>query len=259
MPRDVTWPGAERCAVGDIEFQTLPEDILDSDRKGGFSMKGADFLLLKVRPLVQRYIDLVQELEPRSIFELGIFEGGSTAFLYELAQPQRMVAVDQQEPKNPALREHIARHGLSDRLRMHADVDQADRGRLVALVQDAFGDEPLDLVIDDCSHLYEPTRASFNEIFPRLRPGGVYMIEDWPWAHTAVGSEHPEGMWPDETPLSRLVFELVLALPSLPGLITGIDVDRYVVTVRRGPAEVDRAGFDIAAASNPRGRDMLAA
>ena len=39
--------------------------------------------------------------------------------------------------------------------------------------------EPLDLVIDDASHLYGPTMASFEVLFPRLRPGGLYVIEDW--------------------------------------------------------------------------------
>jgi predicted methyltransferase len=38
-------------------------------------------------------------------------------------------------------------------------------------------DQLLDLVVDDTSHL-GPTRASFNTLFPRLRPGGVYVIED---------------------------------------------------------------------------------
>jgi hypothetical protein len=60
-----------------------------------------------------------------------------------------------------------------------------------------FDGGPLDLVVDDCSHLYEPTRASFNELFPRLRPGGAYVIEDWVWAHTPLDSEHPEGLLPN--------------------------------------------------------------
>jgi hypothetical protein len=42
---------------------------------------------------------------------------------------------------------------------------------------------PLDLVIDDASHIYGPTKASFQALFPLLRPGGLYLIEDWAWAH----------------------------------------------------------------------------
>ena len=33
-------------------------------------------------------------------------------------------------------------------------------------MEENFSGEDLDLVIDDCSHLYEETRASFNELFP---------------------------------------------------------------------------------------------
>ena len=41
----------------------------------------------------------------------------------------------------------------------------------------------LDLVIDDGSHLAEPTRTSFDTLFPLLAPGGFYIIEDWAWEH----------------------------------------------------------------------------
>ena len=66
-------------------------------------------------------------------------------------------------------------------MHIHTDVDQSDRGHLAKIADEAFGDAPLDLVVDDCSHQYEATRASFNELFPRLRAGGLYTIEDWDW------------------------------------------------------------------------------
>lgn len=112
--------------------------------------------------------------------------------------------------------------------------------------------------MDDCSHRYEATRASFNELFPRLRPGGLFVIEDWPWAHAHLGVEPLEGLFPDQVPLTRLVFELVLALPSVPGLIADLTIDPVAVVVRRGDATADPDGFDIAACSNPRGRELLA-
>jgi hypothetical protein len=111
--------------------------------------------------------------------------------------------------------------------------------------------------VDDCSHLYEPTRASFNELFPRLRPGGVYLMEDWRWAHEAVDLEG-DGFWPDETPLTRLVFEIVLAVPSVPGLIADVSIDADLVQIRRGEATADPRGFDITQCCKPRGRQLLA-
>jgi hypothetical protein len=73
----------------------------------------------------------------------------------------------------------------------------------------------LDLVLDDCSHLYEPTRASFNEPFPRLRPRGAYVIEDRQSAHPTVGSESSEGLFPGHLPLTRLLFQIVLAVAGI--------------------------------------------
>ena len=158
----------------------------------------------------------------------------------------------------PALAEFVAREGLAEELRVHTDVDQSDRGRLAAIVDDVFGDEPLDLVVDDCSHLYEQTRASFNELFPRLRPGGLYTIEDWRWAHSELGAEPVEGMWPDETPLTRLIFELLLAIPAAPGLIADVNVQLRTVEVRRGDAAADPGGFQISELTGARGSRLLA-
>jgi demethylmacrocin O-methyltransferase len=60
--------------------------------------------------------------------------------------------------------------------------DQSDPAFLTGLA-DRIG--PLDIVVDDGSHLSDHVISSFTALFPRLRPGGQYVIEDlqssyWP-------------------------------------------------------------------------------
>ena len=219
--------------------------------------KDADFLIVKRRPGVERYVRLIEELRPKRIFELGIFQGGSTALLAELARPQRLVAIDKRAVPG-RVEEYAARRGPPRRPPDVRGLNQADRGRLAAIVEESFSGEELDLVIDDCSHLYEETRASFNELFPRLRPGGVFVIEDWPWAHTPGELAGLEEFYTDQLPLTRLILELVLALPRAPGLIAGLEIDYGAVTVRRGEAKVDPGRFEISAYPDTRGRQLLA-
>jgi hypothetical protein len=60
-------------------------------------------------------------------------------------------------------------------LRLYYEIDQGDHLALERIMQENFPDGKLDLVIDDCSHLYAPTKASLNFPFPRVRP---------PWGST---------------------------------------------------------------------------
>jgi predicted O-methyltransferase YrrM len=146
---------------------------------------GSDGLILwKSRGLVEQYRAFWAErpaFSPRQVFELGVWKGGSVVFWAEALRPDRLVAVDKREGSDsPAFESYLA--ARTPRLQVHWAVDQSDQGRLRTLLDGAF-DGLLDLVIDDASHLYGPTRASFETLFPRLRPGGLYVIEDWAWAH----------------------------------------------------------------------------
>jgi len=252
---ELTWVDEHSCKVGNVTFRTrrLPETPSEEEQ----SWERATFVLVKPKPLVERYAELIAELEPRSMVELGIFEGGSTVLLSELARPDRLVALDRSAPESPALKDYIDEDGRAEKIWVFDDVDQSDRLRLREIAEEAFGGDSLDLVFDDCSHFYEPTRDSFNELFPLLRPGGVYAIEDWRWAHTPLGANHPEGFWPEEIPLTRLIFEITMAIPSFPGLIKDIRVNLHTIEVTRGDAVVDPASFDISECSNQRGRNLL--
>jgi hypothetical protein len=59
-------------------------------------------------------------------------------------------------------------------------------------------------------------------------------------------------------PLTKLVFELVLAIPAVPGLIADVRVDTRSVEVTRGDATVDPRDFEISSYSDARGRALLA-
>jgi predicted O-methyltransferase YrrM len=272
----LSWIDDEHFVVGSTTFRVIDDEVLTAvllgttqrprpdsepsrDRSSRKRQADVDFVVAKPRAMVEHYAKLIGGLRPQHIFELGVLQGGSTALLAELARPRRLVGIDLKPPRQKHRVEEFARsRGLGDAVRIYGNVDQGDRGRLAEIVDDVFEGDELDLVLDDCSHQYHPTRASFNELFPRLREGGLYIIEDWPWAHTPQGVEPLEGFFPDQVPLTRLVFELVLAIPSTPGLITDLTVDETAIAVTRGDAPVNPSDFEISACSNPRGRELLA-
>jgi SAM-dependent methyltransferase len=253
MPRVLAWTDDEHFTIGGTKFVAMRADAAKP------TVCDDEFFVFKPRPLIDQYAALIEELEPQHVFELGFFAGGSTLLFAQLGRPRRVVNIDWEpmSENRAKLERHAAATGLDDVIRTFGDVDQADRARLAGIVADEFGGGPLDLVVDDCSHLYEPSLASFNELFPRLRPGGVYVIEDWRWAHTPVGEEPLEGLNAGKVPLTRLLFEIALAIPGAPGIVEEISVEKELALVRRGEAEVDPGGFDLTACTNPRGRALL--
>ena len=85
-------------------------------------------------------------------------------------------------------------------------------------------DSAFDVIVDDGSHVCVHVFRSFNALFPKLRPGGVYIIEDLNMAyadtgeragcnhfvkalldfmHSRLHTETPRGMfWPQVPPRS---------------------------------------------------------
>lgn len=136
------------------------------------------FSVLKSVDSRERYMERLRRHSGARMVELGIYSGGSTAMAMLVADPLKLVAIDISEPVE-ALETFRHDRGLADRLRTHYRCDQSDRVGLTRILDEEFGDEPLDLVIDDASHKLAETLASFEVIFPRLRPGGEFVIEDW--------------------------------------------------------------------------------
>ncbi|MCP4308803.1 MAG: class I SAM-dependent methyltransferase [bacterium] len=62
---------------------------------------------------------------------------------------------------------------------------QADH-QFLATLSDQEAPDGWDIVIDDCSHVGSLTLESFRALFPRVKKGGLYVVEDW-----------ATGYWPD--------------------------------------------------------------
>jgi predicted O-methyltransferase YrrM len=240
--------------------------------KGGKTEQD-EFLLFKPKWMVEQYAQLIRSLQPKHIFELGIYRGGSLAFLSLLAQPRKYVAIDLRGRSSDLLETWLDSHDLRQTVVPHYGVDQADEATLRKLVAEEFSDTPLDLVIDDASHLFEPTRASFNALFPYLRHGGVYVIEDWATGldFEAWMSTHADAAVADEvarevqrrrekgivtTPLTRLVFEVILAT-AYTDLIDDMHLRRHWLAVTKGSGDADVGSFDISDCYLDRGRRLL--
>ena len=242
-------PGG-RFRIGNVEFQCATS--AHHSAPGHFSIR-------KNRVLVEEYLDVLDGFPEANVVELGIGDGGSVALAALLTEPKRLVAIELNPTRVDALDELVGDLGLSEYIRLHYGVNQADRVRLGTIVEDEFAAEPLDLVIDDASHSLEETRSSFETLFPRLRPEGLLLIEDWNHQHLlsrgiAEALARPDrpglaeferrlGEGPPEAPLSRLVVELILAQAESEEFLARVTVGPRWVGVRRGPGTLDHRGF----------------
>jgi cephalosporin hydroxylase len=230
------WEG-DRLFVGDTVYE------FDERTDPGYLREDRDHLIIyKSKAQLDQFAQFFASLDfrPENIFELGIWEGGSTALWNEIFRPGKHVAVDisQRGDSEPFSRWRSAR-GLDEQVKTYWGVDQIDAERLRSIISEEF-EEQLDLVVDDASHLYEPTKASFEALFPFLRPRGLYVIEDWQWEHNPDFAD-PSHPWAGREPLSRLVRELVEATGTLHiGAVRSLTVFSGFAAAQRGRIPTQR-------------------
>jgi hypothetical protein len=119
---------------------------------------------------------------PVALLELGVRHGGSLQLWRDHLPAGPVVGLDLDLP---------AVDDPSGRIRMYqgSQDDEALLRRIAATeAPDGF-----DVVIDDCAHQGALALASFRVLYPLLRPGGCYFVEDW-----------GAGYWPDWIDGARL-------------------------------------------------------
>jgi hypothetical protein len=224
----------DRMLLGDLVFR------LEHYKSDSWDLGENCFRFYKIKGLVDQYARFfasIPDFRPQNVLELGVWDGGSVAFWFEHLQPRRHVAVDlMQREDSDYFRNYVRSRGLADRIRTVWGTDQADSERLKEIVVTQFSG-PLDLVIDDASHFYGPTKSSFETLFPLLRPGGLYVIEDWAWNHWKGCEIGPPG-----SELTQLVFELVEAVGTTGEPIPSLSVYQGFVVAERGEAGIPQVG-----------------
>jgi hypothetical protein len=242
--KTVIWIDDHNCQIEDIKFSVETGKALYE----GESPQKNNFIIGKSRRMIETLVALDFNKSVKNICEIGIYKGGSIAFYHKLFNPEKIVAFDLQEKQPEILDQYIDDNALGNVIKTYYGVDQSDRYLLEAISVKEIGSAFYDVIVDDASHLLEPTRLSFNALFPKLRCGGYYLIEDWGWAHW----NRPEwqdngGPWKEQRPLSNLVFEICMLMASRPDLIESVKLLPAYAIIRKGSAvNIDRDyEFDI--------------
>jgi SAM-dependent methyltransferase len=103
------------------------------------------------------------------LLELGVNKGGSLLLWRDYFEQGTIIGLD----VNP-----IRIDDPTDRVRFYQGHQQDIA--LLDHIAEREAPQGFDIIIDDCSHIGEPTRISFWHLFKHhLKPGGIYAIEDW--------------------------------------------------------------------------------
>lgn len=144
----------------------------------------------KYTPIYERYLGHLRTA-PLRILELGVGgdehpdRGGQSLRMWRDYFPNALVVgVDLHEKRLT---------DLGPRIKIYRAA-QTDPDALAA-IDDADG--PFDVIVDDASHHNALTPQTFRILFPLLKPGGLYFVED---VHTSYWREHFGG---NENPLAQ--------------------------------------------------------
>ncbi|HEX4187119.1 MAG TPA: class I SAM-dependent methyltransferase [Solirubrobacteraceae bacterium] len=125
---------------------------------------------VKPAPYLPIYEQLLRHLRKRAftLLELGVWGGHSLQMWRDAFPRATIVGVDLAPPE------------LTLGPRVHViQGDQADAA-LMQRVRDELAPGGFDVIVDDASHIGITTARSLQVLYERhLRPGGIYVIEDW--------------------------------------------------------------------------------
>jgi hypothetical protein len=104
-----------------------------------------------------------------NIFEIGVDYGESSKMFSQYFKNSNLIGIDIN------LREIDFQDFLNFE---YIKCDQTDETGLKKIISEKFNDQ-IDIVIEDASHVGALSKRSFEIVFPYVKSGGFYIIEDW--------------------------------------------------------------------------------
>jgi cephalosporin hydroxylase len=123
-----------------------------------------------------------QRTDPITILEIGVQKGGCLEFWADFFVQGTIVGID----KDPVAKD------FKENKRIHFFQGVQQDNHFLDEVTSQCAPDGFDIIIDDASHIAEFTSISFWHLFTNhLKPGGMYVIEDW---GTGYWSKWPDGV-----------------------------------------------------------------
>jgi predicted O-methyltransferase YrrM len=242
--KPIEWKNQTDFTVDGVKFFCSladPTRKTDNDR----------IIILKDRASLESYYQALGNTRVRNVLEFGILEGGSAILFTLLLEPEKFVGVDIRDSAR-GIEPFLARHEVGKKIKFHFSVSQSDARPVRELITSEFASGPIDLIIDDASHQYTHTKRTFEIAFPYLRPGGLYVIEDWGWAHWKGW----EGFMMGEPAMSMLIFELVMLCATSQEVVSDIRIFPAFTFIRKSEAATDLPDFSIEKFYQKRGLSL---
>jgi hypothetical protein len=166
--------------------------------------------------LLSIYEDRFRFLKDRKVryLEVGIWRGGSLEWARDFfANPDsEIIGID---------REILPREFKNGKGVYMIKANQADADALTD-VGKQWGQ--FDLIIDDGCHFFDETRITFDALFPFLKGGGFYVVEDWGACYRKDVDRHHQDRY---TRMDQLIAHILLMKENL-----GIDEVEIVHRIR---------------------------
>ena len=151
--------------------------------------------------------------QPITLLEIGVQNGGSLQVWKKyLPAGSRVVGID----INP----DCAKLQLDEETSLHI-ADGTDK----AVLDGVLGDTTFDVIIDDGSHRSDHVISTYKALFPRIKGGGKYIIED---LHASYWTEYGGGFRTEGS-----------AMEFLKGLADGLNCDHFRDTGLTPKSEID--------------------
>jgi len=244
MPKAIDWKTDTEFMLEGVNFKCVLANYNE------FKTTRDQVVLIKGKGAIDLYQMILQDAPPRNVLEFGVFEGGSPVLLSLLFDLRKYVGVELRSPVQ-GLTQFLDSHPVGRRIRIHYGVSQDDAAAVRSIVASEFGNDLIDLIIDDASHQYGPSRMSFEIAFPLLRPGGIYAIEDWGWAHWPHFK-----LWGDAVGMSNLIFQLAVICAAHPELIREVRIFPAFAFVTKTNSPSGTAEMDLDMLLGDRGRRL---